>query len=232
VHHEVAPADVLAVRDATSFTLRGRSADLVNVAGKRTSLAFLDQVLGALEGVEDGAFLAPDDADDARVKRLVAFAVAPSLRREALLAALREHIDPVFLPRPLHLVEALPRDPTGKLPREALLDLARRCEEAARSRVLVQPGDAVAQGHFPGNPVVPGGLILDEVVRRAEVRLALPAGAWEVRAAKFSAALRPGEPMRVDFLPRGDGELKFECVSGRQCVASGVLRCAQARASR
>ena len=38
------------------------------------------------------------------------------------MAALRESIDPVFLPRPLRLLDRLPRNDTGKLPRQALLD--------------------------------------------------------------------------------------------------------------
>ena len=33
---------------------------------------------------------------------------------------LRQHLDPVFLPRPLRRVAALPRNETGKLPRQAL----------------------------------------------------------------------------------------------------------------
>ena len=36
----------------------------------------------------------------------------------------QERIDAAFLPRPLHLVDSLPRNPTGKIPREALLELA------------------------------------------------------------------------------------------------------------
>ena len=39
---------------------------------------------------------------------------------------IQDAIDPVFLPRPLRLVEALPRNETGKLPRAALLDLLQR----------------------------------------------------------------------------------------------------------
>jgi acyl-coenzyme A synthetase/AMP-(fatty) acid ligase len=39
---------------------------------------------------------------------------------------LRGGIDPVFLPRPLRKVEALPRNETGKLPRAELLALLRR----------------------------------------------------------------------------------------------------------
>jgi acyl-coenzyme A synthetase/AMP-(fatty) acid ligase len=42
-----------------------------------------------------------------------------------LLARLRERVDPVFLPRPLVLVDRLPRSLAGKLPREALRALAR-----------------------------------------------------------------------------------------------------------
>jgi acyl-coenzyme A synthetase/AMP-(fatty) acid ligase len=50
--------------------------------------------------------------------------VAPALAPEAILKALRERIDCAFLPRPLVVVDALPRNATGKLPREGLLKLA------------------------------------------------------------------------------------------------------------
>jgi acyl-coenzyme A synthetase/AMP-(fatty) acid ligase len=56
----------------------------------------------------------------------MAFAVAPGRTAGEILAALQQHIDPAFLPRPLHLVDALPRNATGKVPREALLALAAR----------------------------------------------------------------------------------------------------------
>ena len=100
------------------FLLHGRMADLVNIAGKRHSLASLDHLLNSLPGVQDGAFYMPDDS--AHVTRLAAVVVAPGMEPSALLAAMREHLDPVFLPRPLLLVDALPRNSTGKLPRSAL----------------------------------------------------------------------------------------------------------------
>jgi acyl-coenzyme A synthetase/AMP-(fatty) acid ligase len=40
---------------------------------------------------------------------------------------LRARVDAVFLPRPLHIVDALPRNATGKLPREILLRFAQTC---------------------------------------------------------------------------------------------------------
>jgi acyl-coenzyme A synthetase/AMP-(fatty) acid ligase len=61
----------------------------------------------------------PEQGSEA-VTRLAAYVVAPELTPESLLAALRQRIDAAFLPRPLHFVEALPRNETGKLPRRAL----------------------------------------------------------------------------------------------------------------
>lgn len=119
-------ADVIEVLgDGTRFLLHGRTADLVNIAGKRNSIGYLNHQLTAIEGVEDGAFYLPEEAAVDGVTRLAAFAVAPGLRAAAILAALRLRIDPVFLPRPLVLLDRLPRQLTGKLTRESLAALAR-----------------------------------------------------------------------------------------------------------
>jgi acyl-coenzyme A synthetase/AMP-(fatty) acid ligase len=115
-------SDVIELHDPERFTLHGRIADLVNVAGKRASLAHLNHHLNAVEGVLDGVFVAADDIGNA-VNRLTAFAVAPGMRAEDILAALRQRIDAAFLPRPLHLVARLPRNVLGKLPREEIMHL-------------------------------------------------------------------------------------------------------------
>ena len=118
-------ADELELLDAERFLLHGRSADLVNIAGKRSSLGYLDHQLNAVPGVADGAFFMPDDSDGVTVTRLMAFAVAPGMTAAMVLAALRPRIDAVFMPRPLVLMDALPRNSTGKLPRQTLSHLAR-----------------------------------------------------------------------------------------------------------
>ncbi len=130
---EILLADVIELVDHERFLLHGRTADLVNIAGKRTSLAHLDLQLNAIEGVRDGAFLIPDDQAD-RVVRLIAFAVAPGRSAGEILAGLKTRVDPAFVPRPLHLVEALPRNATGKIPRAALLALAARLRTAREQR--------------------------------------------------------------------------------------------------
>lgn len=122
---EVALNDVVQLRNAHEFSLHGRVADLINVAGKRASLADLNRKLTEIEGVHDGSFFMPEESADG-VSRLMAFVVAPGLSKQDVLSALRDRIDAVFLPRPLYLVRTLPRTETGKLPRLHLQELAAR----------------------------------------------------------------------------------------------------------
>ena len=115
-----AMSDLIELITDEHFLLHGRIADLVNIAGKRHSLASLNHLLNTIPGVVDGAFYMPDETGHDHITRLAAFVVAPRMEAPQLLAALREHIDPVFLPRPLLFVDALPRNRTGKLPRAVL----------------------------------------------------------------------------------------------------------------
>lgn len=118
-------ADVLEVLSPTRFRLLGRSNDLINIAGKRSSLAHLNHHLNSVPGVIDGAFWLPPAQTVEGIARLIAFVVAPELPRETLMAALRERLDPAMLPRRIVAVERLPRDATGKLPAARLAELAR-----------------------------------------------------------------------------------------------------------
>ena len=119
-------SDVLELAGASRFLLHGRVADLVNIAGKRSSLAYLNHQLNSIPGVLDGAFFHCDEARTSQtgVARVAACVVAPDLDAARVLAALRDRVDPVFLPRPLLFVARLPRNATGKLPHEALRALA------------------------------------------------------------------------------------------------------------
>ncbi|HTH98804.1 MAG TPA: AMP-binding protein [Stellaceae bacterium] len=109
--------DIIELRSPTEFLLRGRKSDMVNIAGKRSSLRFLNHQINSIEGVEDAVFVLHPAANR---DRLAAYVVAPRLTAEQVLEALRRLIDPAFLPRPLHLVEALPRNALGKVTRDAL----------------------------------------------------------------------------------------------------------------
>jgi acyl-coenzyme A synthetase/AMP-(fatty) acid ligase len=111
--------DVLDLLDSQRFRLLGRANDLIHVAGKRSSLAHLDFKLNHVDGVEDGAFWLPDEVSDG-VVRPVAFVVAPNRSAREIIGALRQQLEPAFVPRRVVHVAALPREATGKLTAAAL----------------------------------------------------------------------------------------------------------------
>lgn len=120
----IAPVqDVIELTAPDHFRLGSRSADLVNIAGKRSSISYLTHQLLGIPGVEDGAFVMEDGTGQA-VPRLKALVVAPSLSTEQIMQALRLTLDPAFLPRPLIRVANLPRNDLGKLLRADVLALA------------------------------------------------------------------------------------------------------------
>lgn len=115
-------ADLVELLPDGRFELRGRNADLLEIAGKRASLGDLTRRLLAVPGVQDGVVVQLD-ADAHGVRRIAALAVAPGRTPADILRALRSQVDPVFLPRRLRCVAQLPRNETGKLPRAAVLAL-------------------------------------------------------------------------------------------------------------
>ncbi len=118
--------DAIALVNPTRFRLLGRREDLIKRAGKRASLAGLTQALMEIEGVEDGVFVAPENLDSEPTARLTAYVVAPTRSVAEIRAALSQKIEPAFLPRRIIKLERLPRNTTGKLPRQELLALSAR----------------------------------------------------------------------------------------------------------
>ena len=85
--------------------------------------------------------------------------------------------------------------------------------------------DPTAAGHFPGNPIIPGALLLDAVL------LALAGeggaiGAAQVRSVKFLRPVRPGDRLLIRWEPRPNGELRFEGLlrDPERIALTGVVR--------
>ena len=79
-------------------------------------------------------------------------------------------------------------------------------------------------GHFPGNPIVPGVVILDAVIAAAEQWLGAGFGVQGVSFAKFVAPLRPDETARIDLVFRGS-RLEFSVSRGAIAIAKGAFDC-------
>lgn len=119
--------DVVEILDSAHIRLQGRARDMVNIAGKRASLAGLTAQMLEIEGVEDGVFWLPlEDAGMGVVARLVAFVVAPACTEAGLRTALHRRLDSAFVPRTIVFVDKLPRNATGKITERAMKELAAR----------------------------------------------------------------------------------------------------------
>jgi acyl-coenzyme A synthetase/AMP-(fatty) acid ligase len=122
-------SDTLSFNPDGSFVLEGRSADLIKVAGKRMSLGELNNRLLSIEGVIDGVFYEPRTMGLEDTGRLAALVVTHKRTAEDIRKALSEHIDPIFLPRPLRIVDQLPRMKTGKLAIAGLRELIQEASD-------------------------------------------------------------------------------------------------------
>ena len=216
-------ADTLDLVDGRRVRLHGRAHDLIHVAGRRASLGHLNLQLNRIDGVVDGAFWMPEQVADA-VVRPVAFVVAPGLDGTAIVAALRERLEAAFVPRRVVHVDALPREPTGKLTASALAAFARETLAAADGQVFDVGADHPAfAGHFPGRPVLPGAALLafvfDAVAAVPSLQQRLGATPT-IEQAKFLLPVAPGTRLRV--LLRADAAgIAFDVRAGEHVVARG-----------
>lgn len=84
-------------------------------------------------------------------------------------------------------------------------------------------------GHFPGNPIIPGALLLDEALAAIARQLGCEEGVWQVKSAKFPQPVRPGDTVHIDYTQTPGGEIRFDCsVSGAKVLSGSASHCAAA----
>ena len=77
-------------------------------------------------------------------------------------------------------------------------------------------------GHFPGNPIIPGALLLNEVLICIADNLALDNPMWQIKSAKFPQPVRPGDTLHINYAMTANGEIRFECTVSNNKVMSGI----------
>lgn len=80
-----------------------------------------------------------------------------------------------------------------------------------------------ADGHFPGNPIVPGALLLDLIEDVATEAFATSAPEFDFKAVKFLRVIRPGEELRIELSGDDPLDLSFRCMAGGELALSGKL---------
>ena len=87
------------------------------------------------------------------------------------------------------------------------------------------PDHPAAQGHFPGNPLIPGAILLAGALREIEAGLGISLASCRIRSAKFLAPVRPGDRVTIEYSRRQGGAIRFDCSIGAQTVLKGELAC-------
>jgi len=95
---------------------------------------------------------------------------------------------------------------------------------------VFEPGHPSTLGHFPGNPIVPGALLLSAVLDGIQAWLGTGFAPFQIRSAKFQRPARPGERVVISY-DRVAGretpgeEIRFTCTVGESPVLTGQISC-------
>jgi 3-hydroxyacyl-[acyl-carrier-protein] dehydratase len=82
---------------------------------------------------------------------------------------------------------------------------------------------AAFAGHFPGMPIVPGVVLLDEAVHAICEASEFPTAAWQINSVKFVSPLLPGEAATIRFETQDSGAVRFEIVADMRSIAVGSI---------
>jgi len=110
--------------------------------------------------------------------------------------------------------------------RNAVLENAAMKKQKTLSIPMDHPTFA---GHFPGTPIVPGVVLLDEVMHAIVTDTGLPATDWQVNSVKFLSPLKPGESVIIEHEQSANGAIKFEVLceglekNSRQIVVGNLV---------
>ena len=78
-------------------------------------------------------------------------------------------------------------------------------------------------GHFPGSPVLPGAVLLDEALFEIERSRGIDARRWRIASAKFLGRVHPGDELILQHSAPTAGMIRFTIRSARGRVAAGTL---------
>ena len=116
--------DIGRIDDDGLLHLIGRSKDLIITGGYNVYPGEVEAALNLHPMVREAcAFSEPDDVWGERLEAAVS--VAPDADAAAITAFVRDRIGPVRTPKRLHLLDALPRNPVGKVVRDDVRALCR-----------------------------------------------------------------------------------------------------------
>ena len=92
-----------------------------------------------------------------------------------------------------------------------------------QTELEVSPDHPAFAGHFPAFPLLPGAILLDEMLNAIELARGIDLNRWHIGAAKFLEAVRPGEHLVLEHDSPAAGLIRFTIRAGNRKVTSGTL---------
>jgi len=234
--------DAVTILEDGRFTLGGRLDRIVKIEGKRVSLQRVEDALRNLPNVVDvavidlparqgalGAAVVVHENDLASLATMGRFRYSRYLR-----AALKDRLEPMELPRYWRFVRRIHENAQGKrvaadiralfnpaeLPQIDASDVSGEC---ARYELRLQPELRWFEGHFPGQPILPGVAQLHIAALLAERTWGDPFEGREMSRVKFRHVMLPDEQVSLTLVKSGS-RLDFQYIREGEVVASGTLR--------
>jgi 3-hydroxyacyl-[acyl-carrier-protein] dehydratase len=78
-------------------------------------------------------------------------------------------------------------------------------------------------GHFPGSPILPGAVLLDEALHAIACSRGLDLTRWQIAAVKFLETVRPGDELTLEHSAPDAATIRFAIRTASAGVASGTL---------
>jgi len=92
-----------------------------------------------------------------------------------------------------------------------------------QSALHIAADHPVFAGHFPVFPLVPGAMLVDEVLMAIELAREIDLTSWHVVSVKFLDAVRPGDDLILEHHAPVAGLIHFTIRVEDRKVASGTL---------
>lgn len=230
-------ADLAEPGQGGAFRHLGRIDGVVKIGGVRVSLPAMQRCLLAQDGVDDAEVVAVPASN--RGVRLLAAVATRTRTEDELRASLADQFHPSTLPRRIWIGPTLPREPSGKFPRERMLaqfglapdgtPFVRELElgaptEGGTVEVTIPERYAWFLGHFDGYPILAGAVQLLELVLPVVERMRPHFGpVRELKRLKFTGRIVPGDRITITVrFSDDDRGCDFE-------IAKGTTRCSAGR---
>lgn len=88
---------------------------------------------------------------------------------------------------------------------------------------LIPLDHPAAQGHFPGNPIIPAAVLLSEVIDAVESALGPARSPLRITSVKFPSPARPGNRLLIDYGRSKAGSVRLVCRVEARVVLTGEM---------